>query len=57
MAKTTFGTFQEALTFGRTHGRDHVWPFQRWRVVSQGARYALRIINVNTGAAEGFINA
>ena len=57
MAKTTFPTFQEALTWGRTYGRDHIWPFQRWRVVPQGKAFALRIVNVNTGLGEGFINA
>jgi hypothetical protein len=53
----TFNRFDEALTFGRTYGRDHVWPFQRWQVVKQGKRFALAIINVNSGKQEGFIHA
>jgi hypothetical protein len=53
----TFKTFNAALTWGRTYGRDHVWPFQRWRIVKQGKEFALAIINVNTGEREGLINA
>ena len=53
----TFKTFDAALTFGRTEGRDHVWPFQRWRFTPHGRGYALAIVNVNTGKQEGFIHA
>lgn len=53
----TFPTFEAALAWGRTYGRDHVWPFQRWRVVKAGKAFALAIVNVNSGKQEGFIHA
>lgn len=58
MAKDgTFPTFHDALSWGRTNGRDYVHFFQRWYVVKRGKRYALAICNVNSGAMEGFIHA
>lgn len=53
----TFKTFADALQWGRTYGRDYVWPFQRWRVERVGNRFALGIYNVNTGKLEGYANA
>lgn len=58
MAKDgTFSDFQAALEWARTNAADYVWPFQRWRIVPQGKRYALGVFNVNNGKQEGFIHA
>lgn len=56
MAKT-FGTFDAALTWGRTYGREHTFPFQIWRVVRKGRDYAIGIFSRNTGKLEGFAHA
>ena len=52
-----FKTFDAALAFGRTEGREHIWPFQAWRIVRQGKGFALAIVNRNSGKVEGFIHA
>lgn len=57
MAKTTFTDFNAALNWAKQNAADHIWPFQRWRIVPQGRAYAVGIYNVNTGKLEGFANA